>query len=470
MILSCRSALYQNAPVGLQEQLLSLQAGLRRLVTGRRALHRVAGEISASQWLPRSAWETWQLEQMRQLASHAARHVPYYRALFGRLDIDPSGWRSLEDLRQLPVLTKPEVIEAGTAMLAGDAPWPRFKGSTSGTTGRAMPGWRDRTSIAFEQAFVDRQATWAGYRPGDRRAWLRGDPIIPRRQTGGPLWRLNRHDNMLMLSSYHLNRDNGRAYLDALAEFEPVMLQAYPSSASYLARLLEDLDERYRGRALKGIVTSSETLSPEDRRIISERFGCPVFDWYGAFERVAAIGTCEHGNYHVMEDYGLVEFEDNGDGTANLIGTGFGNQCMPLLRYRADDMVVPADPDYQCPCGRSFRVVERVLGRVDDAIRTPDGTHVVMLDWIFSGLPGLIEAQVVQERLDYVRIRIVAGPDFTARTGQLLLTRAQERLGRGVHIELERVPGIERTRNGKFRQIVSHLKMETQRMESPWQV
>ncbi|MCA0187645.1 MAG: hypothetical protein LCH90_16955 [Proteobacteria bacterium] len=70
MILSCRSALYQNAPIGLQEQLLSVQASLRRLVTGRRALHRVAGEISASQWLPREAWEAWQLDRMRQLALH----------------------------------------------------------------------------------------------------------------------------------------------------------------------------------------------------------------------------------------------------------------------------------------------------------------------------------------------------------------------------------------------------------------
>ena len=51
--------------------------------------------------------------------------------------------------------------------------------------------------------------------------------------------------------------------------------------------------------------------------------------------------------------------------------------------------------------------VERILGRVDDVIRTPDGRHVVMLDWIFAGLFGLIEAQVVQERLDLVRIRIV---------------------------------------------------------------
>jgi len=263
-----------------------------------------------------------------------------------------------------------------------------------------------------------------------------------------------------MLSSYHLSPGNGAAYIEALERFDPVLLQAYPSSISYLARWLEEHDRVYRGPSLRGIVTSSETLSPADRQVITERFGCRVFDWYGAFERVAAIGTCEHGNYHVLEDYGCVEFEPNGDGTANLIGTGFGNRSMPLIRYRADDVVVPADPGYRCPCGRSFRVVERVLGRVDDVIRTPDGRHVVMLDWIFAGLFGLMEAQVVQEKLDEVRIRIVAGGEFGFADEQALLARALERLGPRVRIRIERVAQIERTRNGKFRQIISRLSGE----------
>ena len=150
------------------------------------------------------------------------------------------------------------------------------------------------------------------------------------------------------------------------------------------------------------------------------------------------------------------------DGTANLIGTGFGNRSMPFLRYRADDRVVLADPAFECSCGRRFRVVERVLGRVDDAIRTPDGRHVVMLDWIFSGLPGLIEAQVVQERLDEVRIRIVATPEFGLRAEEALVQRARERLGTQVVIRIERVAQIARTRNGKFRQIVSRLSRSSE--------
>lgn len=457
---SSHSALYRRAAPALQEHLLAAQSHLRVLLTEQASLRRARQAIGESQWLAPERWQALQLEEARSLALHAARRVPYYRELFGRLGVDPLTWRSLDDLHALPELSRDDVIEAGASLLAEGGPWLRFKGSTSGTTGRAMLGWRDRASIAVEQAFVERQAAWAGYRPGERRAWLRGDPVVPAHQSDGPLWRLNRAENMLMLSSYHLSPGNGAAYIEALERFDPVLLQAYPSSISYLARWLEEHDRVYRGPSLRGIVTSSETLSPADRQVITERFGCRVFDWYGAFERVAAIGTCEHGNYHVLEDYGCVEFEPNGDGTANLIGTGFGNRSMPLIRYRADDVVVPADPGYRCPCGRSFRVVERVLGRVDDVIRTPDGRHVVMLDWIFAGLFGLMEAQVVQEKLDEVRIRIVAGGEFGFADEQALLARALERLGPRVRIRIERVAQIERTRNGKFRQIVSRLSGE----------
>jgi len=457
---SSHSALYRRAAPALQEHLLAAQSHLRVLLTEQTSLRRARQAIGESQWLAPERWQALQLEEARSLALHAARRVPYYRELFGRLGVDPLTWRSLDDLHALPELSRDDVIEAGASLLAEGGPWLRFKGSTSGTTGRAMLGWRDRASIAVEQAFVERQAAWAGYRPGERRAWLRGDPVVPAHQSDGPLWRMNRAENMLMLSSYHLSPGNGAAYIEALERFDPVLLQAYPSSISYLARWLEEHDRVYRGPSLRGIVTSSETLSPADRQVITERFGCRVFDWYGAFERVAAIGTCEHGNYHVLEDYGCVEFEPNGDGTANLIGTGFGNRSMPLIRYRADDVVVPADPGYRCPCGRSFRVVERVLGRVDDVIRTPDGRHVVMLDWIFAGLFGLMEAQVVQEKLDEVRIRIVAGGEFGFADEQALLARALERLGPRVRIRIERVAQIERTRNGKFRQIISRLSGE----------
>ena len=175
---------------------------------------------------------------------------------------------------------------------------------------------------------------------------------------------------MLMLSSYHLSDDRAAEYIQALERFDPVVIQAYPASIAFLAKQLEKHDRRYAGSRLRGIVTSSESLRDDQRRVIEERFKVRVFDWYGSFERVAAIGTCEQGNYHLLSDYGFVELVPGADGTAEIVGTGFDNFVMPLVRYRSVDSVLPADPAYVCPCRRQFPVIEKVLGRIDDQIKT----------------------------------------------------------------------------------------------------
>ena len=56
-------------------------------------------------------------------------------------------------------------------------------------------------------------------------------------------------------------------------------------------------------------------LTQTQRTNIEGRFQCRLFDHYGSSERVAIIGTCEAGNYHVEPDYSYVEYEDCGDGT-----------------------------------------------------------------------------------------------------------------------------------------------------------
>jgi phenylacetate-CoA ligase len=295
---------------------------------------------------------------------------------------------------------------------------------------------------------------WAGLRRGDRRAWLRGDMVVPLGQARPPFWRYNRTDNMLMLSPFHLSEANADTFISALEQFDPVVVQAYPASIAFLAKHLETRNRRYRGQHLTGIVTSSETLYDEQRRVVQEMFGARVYDWYGSFERVAAIGTCEQGNYHVLSDYGLIELLPLGDGTAEIVGTGFDNLLMPLIRYQSVDSVVPGDPKYSCPCRRQFPVVEKVLGRLDDQIKTADGRHHTALDFIFYGMESLAEAQIVQDRLDHIILVIVPAGGFGLSDIEVLKRRAHERLGRGVVVDVEVVKEIPRTKAAKFRGIV----------------
>jgi phenylacetate-CoA ligase len=370
--------------------------------------------------------------------------VPFYR--------ERAAGAALEDW---PLLEKADVRTADMALLAERRRGPLIAGSTSGTTGTPLRLWQDLAAVNRENAFVWRQLEWAGLRRGERRAWLRGDMIVPAAQRVPPYWRMNRAENMLMLSSYHLADSTAASYVEALEGFDPVLIQTYPSAIGFLASWMLASGTRYRGAALCGIVTSSETLSAERRRDIAVAFGCPVLDWYGQAERVAAVGTCEHGRYHLLSDYSQVELLPAGDGTFELVGTGYNNFAMPLIRYRTGDFVRPAAADERCACGRAFPLIEAIAGRDDDAVKLPGGRSVGRLDHVFKGVSGILEAQIRQERADAVTVLVVPAIGYGESTRRALLGNLRERLGAELALEIRTVDAILRGANGKFRGVVS---------------
>jgi phenylacetate-coenzyme A ligase PaaK-like adenylate-forming protein len=448
---------YRHSPVGAQELLLSAKSSLRSLLREGSEFAATAAELDESQWWPEHELRDFQAWRLRTLVASAARDVPHYRDRYRSLGVDLAALQFPDGIARLPPITKDEVRAGGRSFVSRRKRGPLFQSSTSGTSGSPLRLQQDLAAIIRENAFLWRQLAWAGLRRGERRAWMRGDMIVPASQKKPPYWRLNRADNMLMLSSYHLSEAAAPAYLDALARFDPVVIQAYPSSVGFLAGWLLNGRLRYAGRALRGIVTSSETLPEERRREIERAFGCRVFDWYGQAERVAAIGTCEQGRYHLVSDYSHVELLPAADGLFELVGTGFYNLSMPLIRYRCGDLVRPAPEGERCECGRSFPLIEEVVGRMDDAVRLADGRSIGRLDHIFKGVDGIIEAQIRQDRLDAVTVCVVPAPTFTERTRKALHGNARERFGDGVAVEICLVNAIARTRNGKFKGVVCNL-------------
>lgn len=448
---------YRYNAIWAQELLLSARSSLRGLIREGRAFRGMAAQLEASQWWFERELRDFQARALRTIVVAAARHVPYYRDRYRALGIDVEGIGFPEAMARLPTITKDDVRDGGAAFVSRKKHGPLFSGSTSGTTGTPLKLKQDLPAINRENAFVWRQLAWAGFGRGERRAWMRGDMIVPASERRPPYWRLDRAENMLMLSSYHLSDSTACAYLEALAAFDPVVIQAYPSSVGFLATWLLDAGARYRGRALRGIVTSSEMLEVGRRREIERAFGCRVFDWYGQLERVAAIGTCEHGRYHLLCDYSFVELLPAGDGLFELVGTGFHNLSMPLIRYRCGDLVRPAAPGQRCACGRSFPLIDQVIGRADDPVKLADGRSIGRLDHIFKGLDGILEAQIRQDRLDAVSILVVPGAGFGDKTRQALLRNARERLGDQAALEIRLVERIPRSANGKFKGVVCNV-------------
>lgn len=451
------SGYYKSAPPWLQDLLLSGRALGRKVARESGLFHRIRAELERSQHWTREEAALEQARRLTQVIRHAAQHVPYYRERFRTLGLDVAAMEFPRDLHRLPMLTKAEVRAAGRRLVAEDAGKPMISSSTSGTTGSPVWFHQDLNAVTREHAFIWRHLAWAGLCPGDRRAWLRGEPIVPSDRLEPPYWRRNYADNMLMLSSLHLSHRNAPQYLEALAKFDPVVLQAYPSSVSFLAAWMIENGKRYAGRSLKTVVTSSEMFDARQQEQVATAFCCKVMDWYGLAERVAAIGMCERGSYHVMMDYGFVEFiPTDFEGLMEPVATGFNNRAMPLVRYRCGDLVRLAPADATCRCGRHGPVVAEIIGRSDDYIKMPDGRRMAacLAGNMFRGVPGILEGQIQQERLDALTIRVVPSRDYTPASERVLLSNARARLGGTLACRVVVVDEIARTPRGKFKSVI----------------
>ena len=409
--------------------------------------------LGSTQQCNRSLLEAYQLDQLRALAHFAYEHVPFYRAHFRDAGLAPDDIRTRADWERIPAISKAVVRDNYSQFKARRAAWPVFKAHTSGSTGSPAVFLRDIQSISAEQAVSERYWGWSGWRPGRKRATLRGDVIVPVAQTQPPFWKIDSFSNELLLSGYHLSDANLALYAGEIKKFGAEDLYAYPSTAHLLA---DFCIRRETTLSFTAVYTSSEQLFDHQKETIEKAFTCRVFDWYGQAERVAGIGHCAHQNYHVMEDYSFVEFLPASDELHEVVGTSFHNRIMPLIRYRTGDLV-ELEADDSCACGLAFRRVKRISGRETACLRTPDGRFVSILNHIPRGVRHLREIQFVQDSLETIRLKVVTDETFSAADQALLLKNAREHISHDIHFKVERVSHIERSRTGKFIPVVSHV-------------
>jgi phenylacetate-CoA ligase len=294
---------------------------------------------------------------------------------------------------------------------------------------------------------------------------LGGQLVTPVTQRRPPFWVWNAAMKQLYLSSYHLAPDLIEPYLKALRRYRIRYLWGYSSSLHALAE--GALRLKIRDLKMAVAVTNAEPLFGYQADAISEAFQCPVRETYGMSEAVAAASQCDAGRLHLWPEVGLVEVHDGEQGTVtddagDLICTGLLNADMPLIRYRVGDCGRLAADGTTCSCGRTLPVLASVEGRKDDVLFTADGRCIGRLDPVFKTNLPVIEAQIIQETLDRIRVRFLPAPDYTAQAGRSIIARLKERMG-DVEVVLEAVDEIPRGANGKFRAVICNLSLDDRR-------
>ncbi len=414
---------------------------------------KISRELKETEFYSVEKLEAYQNDHLRKLVAHCFKYVPYYQDLFRRLHLTPEDIQTKEDLKKLPYLDKQILRDQFDRLKSRKIPYFLYNiGKTSGTSGIPVSTLRDVISINFENA-----ALWRSWEnAGDhslRRVTLRGEKVVPVTQLNPPFWRYSADKNELVMSSFHLSIHTAQWYIDKIHEHKPEVIYAYPSAVYLLARYCRELKANV---SVKYVFTSSEVLTESIRQYVEETFNCRIYDWYGQSERVSAIGMCEKGTYHIMEDYSITELIDFGNGP-EIVGTTLHNYAMPLLRYRTGDLVESLDE--KCSCGRHFREIRQIGGRRPEYIILADGNRIpsVLLEYSLDLSENVLEGQLVQERAGEIMINVTGNKLFGEADKARLIEMAKGYTSNDMVVKVNEMEKIPRGPNGKLHHFISRM-------------
>jgi len=344
--------------------------------------------LQKSQWWSLSELKAHQLEQLQALVRFAYEKVPYYQRSFKAKHVAPSDIRTLDDLQILPLITKEEVREHIDEFIPLDVDRSKLHmWVTGGSSGLPLSVYLDKFYSAMtEEAFSLRQRTWAGYKQYDRKVSLLRqavtDPSVKR------CWDYYTLENEIALSSRDMSEQNMFEYVELIVKFKPLFVVGYPSALEIFARFINR-----NGLALppiKAIFSGAEALFPGQRSLIESAFKAKVFSGYGMSERVADATECDqHSGYHINMEYGILELLDKNKEPITkagvpgvVVGTGFHNNVMPLIRYQMFDVAILSDEP--CACKRNSPLVKSFVGRFREYFVGKSG-KLVPLQLVWSG-------------------------------------------------------------------------------------
>ena len=312
-----------------------------------------------------------QLERLQSTLYRVGSHVPFYRKKFAELRFNHDDIRSLDDLRRLPFTIKQD--------LRDNYPYGLFAvplrdvvrvHSSSGTTGQATVVGYTKNDINTWSNLVARIITAAGVGTNDVIQIAFGYGLF----TGG--FGLHYGAELIGTSVIPISSGNTKRQIQIMQDFKSTALVCTPSYALILADTMMEMGINPNGLSLRYGLFGGEPWSEGMRREINQKLGILATDNYGLSEVIGPgiSGECQECNgLHINEDHFLVEVLDpvtlepvpEGE-VGELVITTLTREAFPMIRYRSRDLtrILPGP----CPCGRSFRRMERVMGRTDDML------------------------------------------------------------------------------------------------------
>jgi len=361
--------------------------------------------------MEREELEALQLFRLKLQLRKCYRNSEFYKEKFKEAGIKPDDVRSLDDMVNLPFITKSELRKEqqayphfGRYTVAPPETWAELHPSP-GTTGDPIYTIWSHEDVRQISRWTARTMWTFGVRPGD----------IIQNMFGYGIW-------VAGISIHNASRELGcflipvgaiknKRQIDYLLNPGSTVLIGTPSYALFIAEQLK----------LRGISPEDIPLRigcfggevgaeiPATRERIEQGLGIEAFDYYGLAEigpTIASECPCKTG-IHWIEDHLLVEVIDpdtkkpcSSSEVGVLVITHLSKEATPLIRFWTNDLV--SLDKRKCKCGRTHaRSAGGILGRAEDMFSCK-GSKIfpAQVEKVIRGIPELSDEFCVELTTD----------------------------------------------------------------------
>ena len=327
--------------------------------------------------MPREKLRELQVKKFRRVMEWAYKNSPFYAKLYKDAGIEPGDIKSYEDIKKVPKtdkgmlrdVQKREPFPYGDILAVPLDQVTEFR-QTSGTTGTPVyqaDTWQDWDWWAESWAYI---LYAQGYRDTDRMFIPFGYNIFV------AFWAAHYAAEKLGCEVVPGGVLDTEARILKMQELKCTAFGATPTYVLGMADTARKIGIDPRSIGIKRITCAGEPGAsiPTTKQRIEDAWGAKVYDHIGATEIGAWSYSCTaQRGLHVNEGFFLVEIEDIDTGqiieepmkTGKMVITAFDRIAKPCIRFDSKDVIRWAD--YECDCGRTFRIIDGgVVGRADD--------------------------------------------------------------------------------------------------------
>jgi len=397
-------------------------------------------------------FETYIAQQKEAIVSYHIKNTPFYKSL--AKNVSPLDWNTV------PVMTKRDLQQSLHKRLSSDYTTSNvYVNKTSGSSGDPFVFAKDKFCHAMTWAIFKE---WYGWHSvfNTKQARFYGIPLDKKGNYKERFkdWLAKRYRfNVFDLSEQALDK-----WVLKFSKTKFVFMTGYTSVIVAFAKhlLQRDIVLSEICPTLKACLPTSEMLSDEDKKLLSEAFNIPIINEYGSAE--FGLIALERNGHWILNNLNLyVEILDN-QGQAlphgeegRVVITDLYNKAHPFIRYEIGDIGSIGTID------KKTSVLKTLTGRKEDYVKLPSGKTAPGLSFYYVTKSvmkddGFIkEIKVLQHALNQFEIEYVAEKALNDSQKKKIKKALDKYLEPGVDVLFTKKSQLERTKKGKLKQFTS---------------